>query len=86
MMKIKTPTKCTASGTTTKGQVVLGSLNINKTLVGTVDIQEGATSLAQFAVGTPPGQYFYDDSGSGFANLQIVLSGADNVTILTAQV
>ena len=86
MDKIKTATKCTGTGTTTKGQVVLGSLNINKTLTGTVTIQEGATALGQFAIGTAPGQYWFDPQGSGFANLQVVLSAGDDVTILTSQV
>lgn len=85
-MKNKTITKCTGTGTTQKGQVVLNSININKTLTGTVTVQEGATALAQFAIATPPGQYLYDNNGSTFANLQVVLSAGDDVSVITCQV
>lgn len=86
MSKIKTPTKCTGTGDTTKGQVVLTAININKTLTGTVTVKETATALGQFAIGTTPGQYWYDEDGAGFANLVISLSAGDDVTIFTSGV
>lgn len=75
------PTKLTSSTTTTLGSVFLFDVAINKTLVGTMTIQEGATVLANFAIGTVPGDYHNLPSGGRYANLQFVLSAADDVTV-----
>ena len=86
MDKTKLAKKCTASATTTLGAMTLCGVNINKTLVGTVTVQEGATALGQFAIGTTPGPYWFTEVGVGFANLQVVLSGADDVTLFITSV
>jgi hypothetical protein len=86
MYKTKTATLCAGTATTTKGAVVLGSINVNKTLIGTVTIQDGATVLGTLAIGTPANQYWFDEDGTTFANLQVVLSAADDVTLLTCKI
>jgi hypothetical protein len=75
------PILCTASGTTTVGSCLLYGVAINKTTVGTVTVQEGATSVGAFAASTAVGSYFVLPNGTRFGNLEVVLSGADNVTI-----
>lgn len=86
MDKTKLAKKCTGTGTTTLGAMSLCGVNINKTLAGTVTVQEGATALGQFAIGTTPGQYWLTEVGVGFANLQVVLSAGDDVTLFVTSV
>lgn len=54
---------------------------INKTLTGTVSVQSGATVVGSFAIGTVPNTYWITDNGTEVANLQIVTSAADDLTI-----
>jgi len=77
------PTKLTGSGTTTLGSVFLMNICINKTLTGTLTVQEGATPLGQFAIGTIPGTYHTLPNGGRYTNLQLVLSAGDDVTVYT---
>lgn len=75
------PVKLTSSATSTLKSVFLYDVCINKTLTGTMTIQEGVTVLANFAVGTPVGNYHTLPNGGRYANLQFVLSAADDVTV-----
>lgn len=75
------PVKLTASGTTTLNSVFLYVININKTLVGTLTVNESGTAVGQFAIGTVPGSYHVLPSGGRYAILTMVLSGADDVTV-----
>lgn len=77
------PKKLTASGTTTIGSCTMYGLNINKTLTGTLTINEGGTAVAQFAIGTTPATHFVVNNGIRFSNLTFVLSAADDVTVFT---
>lgn len=54
---------------------------INKALTGTVSVQSGATVIGSFAIGTVPNTYWITDNGTEVANLQIVTSAADDLTI-----
>ena len=77
------PKKLTATGTTTLNQCMLYGIAINKTLVGTLTVNESGTAVAQFAIGTVPGTYHLAPSGVRYAILTMVLSGADDVTVFT---
>lgn len=77
------PKKLTATGTTTFGSCFAYGFSINKTLVGTLTINESGTAVAQFAVGTTPGMYHTTSNGARYAVLTAVLSGADDVTAFT---
>lgn len=75
------PLKLTGSGTTTIGSAFLYAICINKALVGTLTINESASAVGAFAATTVPGSYHILPSGGRYANLTIVLSGADDVTV-----
>ncbi len=77
------PKKLTASGTTTIGSCAMYGININKTLTGTLTVNESGTAVGQFAVGTAPATYFVIAEGIRFAVLTLVLSAADDVTVFT---
>lgn len=77
------PKKLTASATTTIGSVALYGINVNKTLAGTMTVNDGNTNIAIFATTAAPNTYFAIPNGIRFANLAIALSGADDVTIFT---
>ena len=62
-------------------RVNLMGIFINKTTVGTVTIKSGATTVGVFAIGTTPNTYWLVDEGTEVADLQIVTSGIDDVTI-----
>jgi len=75
------PVKLTASSTTILGSVFLYALAINKTLSGTVAINQGpSTSVAVFAATTPPNTYHVIPNGARYADLRIGLSTTDDVT------
>lgn len=78
------PKQLTASGTTTLGSVRMMDISVNKTLVGTMTVKEGANTVATFAATTPPGDYHNVTNGTRYSNLSIVLSGADDVTVFCA--
>lgn len=80
------PVQLTASGTTVPGSVFLYCICVNKTLAGTMIVKDGAATLASFAIGTVPGTYHNLPSGGRYANLTVVLSGADDVTVYVRKV
>lgn len=77
------PKKLTASATTTIGSVYLYGICVNKTLTGTMQVAEGATNIALFAIGTLPGTYHVSAFGVRYAGLAIGLSAADDVSVFT---
>ena len=77
------PLKLTGTGTTTIGSSFLYCININKTLTGTLTINESGTAIGQFAIGTATGSYHVLPSGARYANLTFVLSAGDDVTVYT---
>ena len=72
--------KLTGSGTTTLGSVFVFNISINKTLTGTLTVNENGTAVGQFAVGTLPGNYHQVASGARYTKLTLVLSAGDDVT------
>ena len=77
------PKKLTGTGTTTIGSCAVYGINVNKTLTGTLTVNESGTAVASFAIGTLPATYFVIAEGIRFANLTLVLSAADDVTVFT---
>lgn len=76
----------TATATTTfagneTNRVVLGAINVNKTLVGTLTIQAGSTVIGVLAIGTPIGEYWYTTTGTEIEALTIVNSATEDVTV-----
>lgn len=74
------PVKLTGSGTTTLGSVFLYGICVNKTLTGTLTINETGTAVGQFAIGTTPATYHTLPNGGRYGNLTLVLSAGDDVT------
>lgn len=54
---------------------------INKTTTGTVTIKSGATTIGVFAIGTVPNTYWLTDDGVEIADMQVVTSAGDDVTV-----
>ena len=77
------PLKLTGSGTTTLGSVFLMGICINKTLTGTLTVNESGTATGQFAIGTTPNTYHALPNGGRYAVLTFVLSAGDDVTVYT---
>lgn len=75
------PVKLTASNTTTLNACFLYAVCINKTLVGTLTINENGTAVGAFAIGTVPGAYHLLPNGGRYFKPTFVLSGADDVTV-----
>lgn len=71
----------TVIGPSTLRRINLLGININKTLTGTVTVKSGATTIGAFAIGTVVNQYWYTDCGIEIADLQIVTSASDDVTV-----
>lgn len=66
-------------GETTR--VILGSININKTLTGTLTVKAGTVTIGIFAIGTLPGCYWRADDGTEVESLTLVNSATDNITV-----
>lgn len=77
------PKQATTSGTTTLNGALLFNISINKTLTGTMTINENGVAVGQFAIGTVPGNYHQNMNGARYFKLTIVLSAADDVTLFT---
>jgi len=75
----------TATTTTFAGneltKVILGSININKPLTGTLTVKSGSTTLAVFAASTPAGEYMYSSNGTVIESLNIVNGSTEDVTV-----
>lgn len=77
------PKKLTGTGTTTVGSCSVYGINVNKTLTGTLTVNESGSAVGQFAIGTAPATYFVIADGIRFANLSLVLSAGDDVTLFS---
>ena len=75
--------KLTGSGTTTLNSVLMYGIGINKTLAGTLTVNENGTAVGQFAIGTVAGQYHVVSNGARYFKLTLVLSAGDDVTAFT---
>lgn len=62
-------------------RVVLGAININKTLGNTMTIKAGTTTIGIFAAGTLPGRYWYTSNGTEIESLTIVTATTCDVTV-----
>lgn len=80
------PKKLTGTATTTFGSCFAYGFAINKTLTGTLTINESGSAVAQFAIGTAPGTYHLAPNGVRYAALTAVLSAGDDVTAFTRAV
>lgn len=77
------PKKLAGTATTSFGDAYLYCVNINKTLTGTLTINQLGTAVAAFAIGTVPGSYHVVPNGARYASLTMVLSAGDDVTAYT---
>lgn len=78
------PKKLAGTATTTFGSVRMYGVSVNKTLTGTMIINESGTAVATFAIGTTPGTYhLVPSNGVRYANLTIALSAGDDCTAFT---
>lgn len=75
------PVKLTGSATTTLKSCFVYAICINKTLAGTLTVNESGTAVASFAIGTLPGTYHILPSGGRYAIPTFVLSAGDDVTV-----
>lgn len=75
------PVKLTGTGTTTLGSVFLYGICINKTLTGTLTVNESGSAVGAFAIGAVAGNYHTIPNGGRYANLTMVLSAGDDVTV-----
>ena len=75
--------KLTGTGTTTLNGAFLYNICINKTLTGTLTVNENGTAVAQFAIGTTPGNYHQHPGGVRYYKLTLVLSAGDDVSVLS---
>lgn len=75
----------TAATTTFAGneakRIVLGAININKILTGTLTIKAGTTTIGIIAAAAPIGEYWYTTTGTEIEDLQIVNSSTEDVTV-----
>lgn len=86
MLNDSNPKKLTGSGTTTFGSVLLYGVSVNAPLTGTVAIKESGTAVGTLAASTAAGTYHAIPNGVRYANLTIVLSAGDDVTVFTRAV
>lgn len=63
--------------------MMLYNICINKTLTGTLTINENGTAVGAFAIGTTPGNYHQHFGGTRYFKLTLVLSAGDDVSVLT---
>lgn len=85
MNSLNSPKYITAAATTTFAgettKVLLGSININKTLTGTLTIKAGSTTIGVIAAGTLPGCYWRADTGMLVLSLTIVNGSTEDITV-----
>lgn len=77
------PKKLTGTATTTLTTVLLYNIAINKTLTGTLTVNEAGVAVGLFAIGTTPGNYHQVPAGARYSALTLVLSAGDDVTVFT---
>lgn len=72
----------TVIGPTALRRVNIMGIFINKTLTGTFIVKAGATTMGSFAIGTTPNSYWITESGIEVADLQVITSAADDITLV----
>lgn len=77
---ITTATTTTFAGETAR--VVLGAINVNKILTGTLTIKAGSTTIGVLAAATPIGEYWYSATGTEIESLTIVNTSTEDITVL----
>jgi hypothetical protein len=68
------------AGNETK-RVVLGAINVNKILTGTLVIKSGSTTIGTIAASAPIGEYWYSNTGTEIEDLQITNASTEDVTV-----
>jgi hypothetical protein len=72
---------------TTGRRINFLGMAVNNSPVGTITVKSGAATIGILAIGVPAGTYFYNtETGIEVADLQIVTSAADNVTVFWSNV
>lgn len=74
----------TGATTTFAGEskrVILGSINVNKILTGTLVIKAGSTTIGTIAASAPIGEYWYADGGTEIEDLKITNASTEDVTV-----
>lgn len=67
---------------TTGRRINLLGIQVNKTLTGTLTVKTGATTIGIHAIGTTPNVYWWTgEGGIEIADLQIVTSATDDITV-----
>jgi hypothetical protein len=77
---ITTGATTTFASTETK-RVVLGAINVNKILTGTLVIKSGSTTIGTIAAAAPIGEYWYSNGGTEIEDLQITNASTEDVTV-----
>ena len=77
---ITTATTTTFAGTETN-RVVLGAINVNKILTGTLQIKAGTVLIGTLAAATPIGEYWYSNTGTEIESLTIVNGSTEDITV-----
>lgn len=62
-------------------RVILASININQPLTGTLTIKSDSTVIGIITAGTAAGQYWYSSGGQQIADLTILNSANENITV-----
>lgn len=76
------PAASTFALPTTGRRLNILGLGINKTLVGTMTVKSGATTIGSFAVGTAPNVFWWTaEGGIEVYDPQIVTTATEDITI-----
>jgi len=75
--------KLAGTATTTFGSCLLQNVCVNKTLTGTLTINENGAAVGQLAIGTVPGNYHQNTNGTRYSALTIVLSAGDDASAIS---
>lgn len=62
-------------------RVVLASINVNKTMGGTLTIKAGTTTVGVLPAGTEKGQYWYTNHGTEFESLNMTNTAVEDITV-----
>lgn len=85
MISVNSYKYITSAATTTFAgetkRIVLGSINVNKTLNGIVTVIAGSTTIGLFAAGTLPGEYWYSAGGTEIEDLKITNAAGEDITV-----
>lgn len=63
-------------------KVVIHGIQINKTLVGTLTIKAGSTTIGTFAIGTAVGSYWISTNGIQVESANITTTASEDITVI----